>query len=320
MIPAFRDRRAWRAGAAVALLLGGCAGIPQTRALLDAPPVELERKAELIAVPFFPQERFQCGPAALATMLGWSGVEVAPEELEPLVYVPDRQGSLQPELLAAARRYQRIPYVLEPELTVLLREVGAGHPVLVLQNLAYSWYPRWHYAVVVGFDLDRGEVVLRSGAHARHFQSLGSFEYTWRRAGHWAVVTLGAESMPVTASEQAYLRAVLPFEQAADWKTAAAAYRGAAARWPSSAGAWFGLGNSAFQQHDFAGAESAFRRVLMLRPESPIALNNLALVMLQQGDGDEAARLAERALAADPANPEFRATLDEILRHTAGGQ
>ncbi len=312
-------RRVWLTGVAGALLLlCGCAGVPQTRALLSDPPPELGRSFELEEVPFFPQERYQCGPAALATVLGWGGVEVTPEQLEPRVYLPERQGSLQAELIAAARRYQRISYPLDPVLTAVLREVKAGHPVLVLQNLAFSWYPRWHYAVVVGFDLERREVVLRSGTHKRHIQSLRSFEYTWRRAGHWAVVMLDASFVPATASEQRYLRAVLGFEQTGDWVTAAAAYRAAAGHWPASAGAWFGLGNAVYQLHDLNGAETAFRRVLELRPEFPSALNNLALVLFEQGNADEAVVLAQRALATDPYNPEFQATLDEIMLRLSG--
>lgn len=305
----------WIPGAAAALLLlTGCAGIPQTQALLRSPPVDLGRAAELADVPFYPQERFQCGPAALASMLRWSGVDVTPEELEPQVYIPGRKGSLQPELLAAARRYHRIPYVLEPELVAVLREVRAGHPVLVLQNLAYTWYPRWHYAVVVGFDLERRELILRSGTLARHTLSLRTFEYTWQRSGHWAVVMLEAGEIPDTAHESDYLQAVLPFEQGADWVMAAAAYRSAAKRWPASLGAWFGLGNTYYQLHDYVAAEAAFRHVLEQRPDYAAALNNLALVLFKQGRTQEARRTLEQALAIDPSNPVYNSTLDEINR------
>jgi tetratricopeptide (TPR) repeat protein len=310
---------AWFTGAAAALLLlAGCAGVPQTRALLQSPSDELGRSTELTAVPFYPQERFQCGPAALASMLGGSGVGVTPEELEPRVYVPARQGSLQPELLATARHYRRVPYVLAPELSAVLREVRAGHPVLVLQNLAYRWYPRWHYAVVVGYDLDKGELILLSGTLARHTLSLRTFEQTWRRGGYWAVVVLDAAEIPATARETEYLRAVLPFEQGADWETAAAAYRAAAARWPASPGAWFGLGNSSYRLRDYAAAETAFRRVLEERPDHAAALNNLAYVLLAHGNPQEARRLAEQALVLDPGNAEYAATLDEIIQSLSG--
>lgn len=317
MIAVFRACGAWITGAAAVplLLLTGCAGVPQTHALLQRPPEGLGRAAELTAVPFYPQERFQCGPAALATVLGWGGVDVSPDELAPRVYLPARRGSLQPELLAAARHYRRVPYRLAPTLDDLLHEIQAGHPVLVLQNLAYTWYPRWHYAVVVGYDLDRGELILRSGTLARQALPMRTFEWTWRRAEYWAVVILEANELPATAAEADYLRAVLPFEQAADWQTAAVAYRAATSRWPGSFTAWFGLGNSAFQLQDRDAAEMALRRALTLQPDQPAVLNNLAYVLLMQGRLQEADAAAEQAVALDPTNTEYADTLEEI-RHT----
>ena len=62
--------------AALASLLAGCAASPQ---LADGLPTAASRSIELDATPFFPQEDYQCGPAALATLLVASGVEVTPE-------------------------------------------------------------------------------------------------------------------------------------------------------------------------------------------------------------------------------------------------
>src|SRR5690606_32243644 len=123
------------------LALGGCASAPQSSNLRAAPPPDLDEPFLIQAMPFFAQDRYQCGPAALATMLGAAGVDVTPEQLVPLVYVPQRKGSFQVEMLAAARRFGRLAYPLEPRLDALLREVRGGHPVLVLQNLGLDWYP-----------------------------------------------------------------------------------------------------------------------------------------------------------------------------------
>jgi hypothetical protein len=54
-------------------------------------------------VPFFAQEAYQCGPAALPMALGWSGVEVAPETLEDEVFVTGWKGSFALGLVAASR-------------------------------------------------------------------------------------------------------------------------------------------------------------------------------------------------------------------------
>jgi len=293
------------------VVLSGCAAPLQSTAWRATPPAELTHAVELDAVPFFPQERYQCGPAALATVLASSGAAVTADELAPQVYLPARQGSLQPELLAAARRYQRLPYVLEPDLAALLREVGAGHPVLVLQNLGLSWAPRWHYAVVVGYDLARDEVVLRSGTERRHRVSFKVFERTWRRGGAWAVAVLPPAELPATAQELPYLRTVTAFESLGQPALAATAYQAAARHWPTSIVAWFGLGNGLYAQGDYSGAAAAYRQVLSLAPGYAPALNNLAQTLADQGALTEAAAYASAALAAED-TPAYRETLRAI--------
>src|SRR5205823_8928965 len=137
------------AGVFILLALCGCAGLaPQTATLRETLAPALHERFELTQVPFFPQDEYQCGPAALATALASSGVKVTPEELVPQVYIPERKGSLQVEMLAAARRHGLISYQLAPRLEDLLRELNAGTPVIVLQNLGIG--ESWHYAVAIG--------------------------------------------------------------------------------------------------------------------------------------------------------------------------
>ncbi|MGD8236773.1 MAG: hypothetical protein PVJ65_11540, partial [Chromatiales bacterium] len=73
-----------------------------------------EPLVQLADTPFFPQQAYQCGPAALATVLNANGVSISPEQLVPQVYLPERRGSLQVEMIAAARRYDQVPVVIEP--------------------------------------------------------------------------------------------------------------------------------------------------------------------------------------------------------------
>jgi len=119
---------------ALLTLLGACAS--------TAPAPPRGAASELSAVPFFPQTEYQCGPAALATVLVHSGVTTRPETLTPQIYLPGRKGSLQLELLAAARRAGRIPFTLTGGPDALLAELAAGNPVLVLQNLGLRSLPR----------------------------------------------------------------------------------------------------------------------------------------------------------------------------------
>ena len=96
-------------------LLSGCAGLPDAALELPASSARIE----LEHTPFFPQERFQCGPAALTTALTMSGVDVALAGIVDKVYLPGREGSLQLELIAATRSSGRLPYVIDGTMAAL---------------------------------------------------------------------------------------------------------------------------------------------------------------------------------------------------------
>lgn len=290
-----RIRVACLAGPLLALsLLSGCA--TQTRALMSAPPATIARAVELPNIPFIAQERYQCGPAALAMSLQAAGFPVSAESLVPQVYLPAREGSLQIEMLAAARRNGAFALRIAPRMEALLAELAAGRPVLVLQNLSLPIMPKWHYAVVIGYDLARGDILLHSGTTRRMRMRLSTFEHTWKRSGYWGMMTLAPGSLPVSASEAEVTEALVAFEK--NNKTGArAGYAQALTRWPNSLALNLGLGNSAYAAGDRAAAAAAFERAAAADPTSSPALNNLAYVLMELGRLKEARRAAERAVA-----------------------
>jgi len=296
------------------LILAGCSATPQTRSLLDnRADLPLAAKRELTEVPFHPQEEYQCGPAALATILNASGVTVAPDELTPRVYVPKRKGSFQVEMQTATRHYRRLAYPLEPSLETLLQTVDAGYPVLVLQNLGLDWYPQWHYAVVVGYDLDRGEIILRSGVTERYVVGLKLFERTWRRGKHWALVALKPGQLPPRADAKRYFLAAAAFEPQAGFDKARKAWLTGLSRWPNHREMLMGYGNLLYVQGDPASAGAQYRRVTELYPDYAPALNNLAQSLIDTGRAAEAVRYAERAVerAGEQEAVLYRETLEQ---------
>jgi len=143
-------------------------------------------RVELTQVPFHTQDGFLCGPASLAMVFNAAGIASASvESLSPLVYLPGREGSLQAEMLGATRRVGLLAYPLAPKMEDVLREIAAGRPVVVLLNLAFKLVPVWHYAVVVGYDLDKREVIVRSAKKARDEWSFGFLEYFWQESDYW---------------------------------------------------------------------------------------------------------------------------------------
>jgi len=283
---------------ACALALSGCAGIwPQTAKLAQGGlPSGIPERVELTEVPFYPQREYQCGPAALATALVASGVKVTPDELVPQVYLPARKGSLQVEMLAAARRHGLVAYQLAPRFEDLLREIAAGTPVIVLQNLALG--EGWHYAVAVGYDYPEGKLVLRSGETERQVLSFLAHETFWKRSDYWAMVAVPPSRVPATADEPRWLAAIAALERAGGAAASRQAYAAFLERWPGNVGASIGLANTLYAAGDLRQAEQVLRDAAQRDPGSAIVLNNLAQTLSDQGRDEEALPFIERAAAA----------------------
>jgi tetratricopeptide (TPR) repeat protein len=287
-----------------ALLLGACAATPELVSPGAAP-------VELTAVPFFPQSDYQCGPAALATVLAFSGVATDADALVRDVFVEGLRGSLQAEMLAAARRHARIPYLLDPTPDALLAELAAGRPVLVLQNLGLPHVPVWHYAVVVGFDSEH--VVLRSGTEQRRVERAGRFLRSWHRGEHWAFVVVEPGALPATAAPPQYVRALAGAEPFLRPGEAAAAFATALANWPADELVLFAAAGHELGERDFVAAEDLYRQLLALAPQHAAARNNLANALAERGCYAQALGEARAALgAAAPNDPLHAAIADTV--------
>ena len=305
MIPdaVFRSARLAAGAFFMAVLCGFASMVPQTVALREAWPEGVPKRVENQTVPFFPQDEYQCGPSALATVLMNSGVEVYPEDLVKAVYIPERQGSLQAEMLAAPRQFGRVGYRLEPRYSDLLREVAAGNPVVILQDLGPGPIQKWHYAVVVGYDYPEGELYLRSGQHMREAMPFTMLEYTWKTSNYWAMVALPPDRVPVTANQEAYLSAITAMERVGDKPSVLAAYKAALERWPDSLGASVGLANQQHALGQLKEAEAVLRSAAQRHPDSVVVLNNLAQTLSDQGRNPEALALIEKASARTQREP-----------------
>ncbi|MFU8831865.1 MAG: PA2778 family cysteine peptidase [Wenzhouxiangella sp.] len=254
---------------------------------------DLPEAVTLLDVPFYPQTEFDCGPAALATVLAYSGISVDYQALVDRVYLPARRGSLQAEMLAAARSQGRIAYRLPASSAAVFTELAYGRPVLVLENLGLNIYPVWHYAVVTGFEAGSNTLIQHSGQHETFQQPIRRWQRSWRRAGRWAVVLFEPGELPATDDPDGWVRAVADFEAGTSPQAARQAWSVTTERWPDQAMAWLGLGNAEAAMENYAASEQAFRQVLMLEPEYVTARFNLALLALRDQRPCEAAtRLA----------------------------
>jgi tetratricopeptide (TPR) repeat protein len=297
----------------IALTLVGCTNL-QVK--------QLEEQSSAIAsshliadVPFVAQKQYQCGPASLAMVMGWAGERnVTPEQLAQEIYLPSKKGSLQIDVLGGARRHGFLALPVH-SLKDILTEVEAGHPVIVLENLAFSWYPIWHYAVVVGYDLGQSQITIHSGSNAFLHQKLNHFADDWERGGKWATVILPPSSLSATAGEIEHLKEAAILERLEKSSQAQLAYETVLHRWPESLGAWIGLGNIYHSLGKNQAATRALRRAANLHPDSVAAWHNLAFAYLSQDNKKLAKASAEKALSLTSQDEEatYRQSLSEIL-------
>jgi tetratricopeptide (TPR) repeat protein len=297
-------------GGLLLLLLTGCAA-PQTRGILQQANT-LPEQAFISDVPFYPQEKFYCGPASLAMMLNWAGIPANQEDIAKLIYTPGRQGTLPVDILSGSRRNGALAVEVNT-LHDLLNEIAAGHPVLVFQNLGLKMFPIWHFAVVIGYDLNERTLILHSGVDSQRFTDLYTFEKTWQRAEYWAVTIMQADSLPKAATELSVLKAASGLEQAGQYNAAITAYNSISERWPQSTIAHIGLGNTYYKLGNFSAAARSFKMATQIDTSNAAAWNNLANALAAQGLYQDAVTAAHNAVANSGVEDTiYRNTLEEI--------
>ncbi|MDZ4084921.1 MAG: PA2778 family cysteine peptidase [Bdellovibrionales bacterium] len=240
------------------------------RRQLEVPPA-----FEILNVPFIEQEVGHCGPATLTMSMQAVGVAADLSKITSQVYTPEMKGSLQADLIGASRRNEMLALPIE-NLDSLLREVAAGNPVIVFENLALSWLPQWHYALVYGYDLDREEVIMHSGPEKAKRWDLRKFERSWKLADYWGLVVLPPHRLSATAGELAHLTAASMLEKQGLAESSYLAYQAILKRWPESLGALVGIGNYHFSKGDIAASIASLTRAVELHPQSATAKHNLA--------------------------------------------
>jgi tetratricopeptide (TPR) repeat protein len=288
-------------------LLAACAA-PQTASLRNtASPVD-PQVVELKEVPFFPGDAQHGGPTALAAVLGYSGKSVTPDKIASDAEQSARKGDLWVELAMAARRQGRLAYPIAPQLDALMLALHNGFPVLVLQNHGFGFFPRWHYAVVVGADRSQETFFLRSGTSERLAVPFANFERSWARANYWGMLAMDPAKLPENLDPRMVVRELALLERAGAIAEAQTGFSRALQYWPDQKAAWLGFASSSLQLGQPDKAESGLRELVRRAPQYGPGLNNLADLLLKTGRPMEALPFAERAVAALDI-PATRATL-----------
>jgi len=136
-------------------------------------------------VPFYPQESYQCGPAALAGVLNYWGVHVTPQEIAEEIFSKSARGTLNIDMVHYARKKGLYAISYRGSIEDIKKRIHDGYPVIVLVDLGFSLFQANHFMVVVGFN-DHG-IVVNSGKIKRKLLSWKDFHKSWEKTHFWTL-------------------------------------------------------------------------------------------------------------------------------------
>lgn len=161
-------------------LLSGCAAPRGSRAP--------EGRRVRLDVPFFPDDTDQCGPSALASVLGYWGKPELPGKLREEIYRANLKGSLTVDLLLAAESRGLSAEMADGGLVRVKKELEEGHPVIAFVNVGLRAYPIGHYLVVTGYDDGRQVLFAHSGMKRDQKISYAKFDGQWEKTKRWTLL------------------------------------------------------------------------------------------------------------------------------------
>lgn len=158
--------------------LFSCAG---TRKVATPETVELIEN-----VPFFPQEQYQCGPASLAGVLNYWGVDISPEEIAEEIYSKSAKGTLDMDMVLYAERKNLKTRDYRGSLEDIREKIDLEHPLIVLVDDGFWIYQNNHFMVVVGYD--QNGIVANSGRDQFKYIPFQGFLKSWERTNFWTLL------------------------------------------------------------------------------------------------------------------------------------
>ena len=283
------------------LLIGltACQTPPQTKKLLANPP-DIARQHVIAGVPFYPQQQYFCGPTTLSEVAGFYGLQKSPLAIAPNTFTPGLDGTLQIEMVAATRQLGMVAYEQKrASMDQLLNLVADNIPVIVLQNNSIAWLPQWHYAVVIGYDIEAAEVILHTGVTEAHRLNFATFERTWQRGNYWLLAMLPGDKTSAQLDPFLYTKACQDLLNTRQANTGVAALIAATKQWPQYWLSYFLLGNHHFSAQPEVAA-AWFEQGLPFALQELSYLNNYAVLLSELGCHVKAAELISAALQIAP--------------------
>ena len=155
--------------------------------LLLAQPSPSDRHL-IASVPFIPQQRNRCGPAALAMIFNYYHVPIKAEDLAREIYRRNLSGTLNLDLLINARRHGFMAQTQFGDLETVKSYIRREVPVIALVRYRKRFTEQTHFLVIYGFDDENRQLTVHSGRRGEQNINYPAFERSWRPAKNWMLI------------------------------------------------------------------------------------------------------------------------------------
>ncbi len=164
--------------------VAGCGG-PGLRAVMENLDANPAHGVLIEAVPFFPQPQgeLMCGPAALASVMGYYGDAGSMAAVAREVYHEKLKGTLPIDLFIYAKEKGFKAEYYKGGMEDLKVRLSQSTPLILFLNLGLKAYPVGHYIVAVGYNEILGVVLAHSGLEEAKVYGYGRLLSSWSKTG-----------------------------------------------------------------------------------------------------------------------------------------
>jgi len=231
------------------------------------------------------QRAYQCGPAALESVLRYWGVKADASALAGSLSSSRRARGVLNIALAQQMKEQGFWTQMESSDPEQLKEwVRRGVPPVIALSVGPLGLPLYHFVVVTGFDDRQGLFYLNAGGAGVESLKQEQLDARWKKTGRWLLIACPPERVtwPLNGRQSAEMG--LLFEKQGNLESALRWYQTAREREPDNPAVQFNLANVHLRKGNLAEALAIYEGLAPRHPRWGALQNNLAWTRLNMGD------------------------------------
>lgn len=278
-------------------LLLGCASLPATPVEAPSQP-NAQGFHYLESVVPVAQTAYQCGPAALESVIRHWGKEADAEQIGRSLSDSGTRGVLNFSLARYARDQGFWTEIRQGEREDLRQWIQSGIPPVVMLRVGPLGIPIYHFIVLKGFNDEEQIFYANTGHPATRAIRYAPFFKRWDQADDWTLLICPPEKVNWKLSGEQSTDLGLLLERAGRLGLAESWYQTALAKDSMNQSARFNLANLYSKTNRVSQAKAIYQELFKEKPGWAPASNNLAWICLEEGNPQEAVRVIETALQA----------------------